>query len=68
VIKVASNSFHQWPEKKFKIDAQCNVISKQKYLAVSQTPLQKSKAKLTAFGSHKLHTCGKAAIPMVTST
>ena len=50
---------------KFKIDtgAQCNVISKQKYLAVSQTPLQKSKAKLTAFGGHKLHTCGKAAIP-----
>jgi len=50
---------------KFKIDtgAQCNVISKQKYIAVSQTPLQKSKAKLTAFGGHKLHTCGKAAIP-----
>ena len=34
---------------KFKIDtgAQCNVISKQKYLATSQTLLQKSKSKLT---------------------
>ena len=43
---------------KFKVDtgAQCNAISKQKYLAVSQTLLQKSKAKLTAFGGHKLHT------------
>ena len=50
---------------KFKIDtgAQCNVISKQKYLAVSQTPLQKSKAKLTAFDGHKLHTSGKVVIP-----
>jgi len=43
---------------KFKIDtgAQCNTISKQKDLSVSQTPLQKSKAKLTAFGGHKLLT------------
>ena len=50
---------------KFKIDtgAQCNVISKQKYLTVCKTPLQKSMSKLTAFGGHKLHTCGKAIIP-----
>ena len=49
----------------FKIDtgAQCNVMSKQKYLTLSQSPLQKSKDKLTAFGGHKLHTCGKAVIP-----
>ena len=47
---------------KFKIDtgAQCNVISKQKYLTVCKTPLQKSMSKLTAFGGH---TCGKAIIP-----
>ena len=49
----------------FKIDtgAQCNVISKQKYKQVSRQPLQKSQAKLVAFGGHKLTTCGKIAIP-----
>ena len=50
---------------KFKIDkgAQCNVISKHTYFTVCKAPLQKSMAKLTAFGGHKLHTCGKAIIP-----
>ena len=50
---------------KLKIDtgAQCNVISKQKYLAVCKAPLLKSTAKLTAFGGYRLHTCGKVIIP-----
>ena len=50
---------------KLKIDtgAQCNVIPKQKYLTVCKAPLLKSTAKLTAFGGHRLLTCGKAIIP-----
>ena len=45
----------------FKIDmgAQCNVITKQKYLQASKTPLQKLTTKLVAFGGHRLVTCGK---------
>ena len=48
----------------FKIDtgAQCNVITKQKYLQASKTPLQKSTTKLVAFGGHRLVTCGKATM------
>ena len=48
----------------FKIDtgAQCNVISKYKYNQVSKEPLQKSRAKLVAFGGHKLTTCGKRTL------
>ena len=48
----------------FKIDtgAQCNVITKQKYLQASKTPLQKSTTKLAAFGGHRLVTCGKATM------
>ena len=42
--------------------AQCNVISKQKYNQLSQTPLQVSHAKLLTFGGHQLNTCGKATI------
>jgi len=50
----------------FKIDtgAQCNVISKQKYLQLilSSMPLQKSHARLVAFGGQQLNACGKAII------
>ena len=45
----------------FKIDtgAQCNVISKETYDRVSKRPLMKSRAKLTAFGGHRVSACGK---------
>ena len=48
----------------FKIDtgAQCNVISKETYDKVSRQPLTKSRAKLTAFGGHKIRACGKTVI------
>ena len=48
----------------FKIDtgAQCNVISRQKYLQLSSTPLQKSHARLVAFGGQRLDTCGKVTL------
>ena len=45
----------------FKIDtsAQCDVISMQKYHQLSFRPLQKSHARLVAFGGQQLNTCGK---------
>jgi hypothetical protein len=48
----------------FKIDtgAQCNVISKKTYNLISKMPLQKSHAKLVAFGGYKLKACGKTLI------
>ena len=48
----------------FKINtgAQCNVISKQKYHQLSSTPLQKSHARLVAFGGQRLNACGKVLI------
>ena len=50
----------------FNIDtgAQCNVINQWLYYKVCQDPLQPSSSSLVAFGSHKLHTCGKAKIPI----
>jgi len=51
-------------ETSFKIDtgAQCNVLSMQKYNQLSSRPLQKSHAKLVAFGGQRLNTCGKVTI------
>ena len=48
----------------FKLDtgAQCNVISRQKYHQLSSTPLQKSHARLVAFGGQQLNACGKVTI------
>ena len=42
----------------FKLD----VISKTKYNQISPEPLRASRARLVAFGSTQLHTCGKATI------
>jgi len=58
---------------KVKIDtsAQCNVISKQKYLTMSKTSLQRSKAKLTALEVINCIVVEKPSCPagaMVTST
>ena len=48
----------------FKIDtgAQCNVISTWKYHQLSSRPLQKSHARLVAFGGQPLNTCGKVTM------
>ena len=48
----------------FKIDtgAQCNVISTQKYRQLSPRPLQKSHAKLVAFGGQRLNARGKVTM------
>ena len=48
----------------FKIDrgAQCNVISKNRYHQFSSVPLQKSHARLVAFGGERLKTCGRVTM------
>ena len=48
----------------FKIDtgAQCNVMSSQTYHQLSQMPLQKSKARLVAFGGNRLSAIGKTSL------
>jgi len=49
---------------KFKINtgAQCNVISSKTYHSLSLEPLSKSKARLIAFGGHRLNSLGKASL------
>ena len=48
----------------FKIDtgAQCNVLSKETYDRICQRPLRKSRAKLVAFGGHRMNSLGKTII------
>ena len=48
----------------FKINtgAQCNVMSSQTYHQLSQRPLQKSKARLIAFGGNRLSAIGKTSL------
>ena len=48
----------------FKIDtgAQCNVISKNHYRQLSSVPLQKSHARLVAFGGERLNVSGKVTM------
>ena len=48
----------------FKIDtgAQCNVISRHTYHRLGSLPLQKSHARLVAFGGQRLNAYGKAMI------
>ena len=49
---------------RFKLDtgAQCNVMSLTTYKRVSSRTLTKSKARLAAFGGHRLKSCGKATL------
>ena len=44
------------------LGVQCNVISTETYSRISDTPLRKSKAKLTAFGRQRLEPRGKATL------
>ena len=48
----------------FKIDtgAQCNVLAKETYDRICQRPLRKSRAKLVAFGGHRMNSLGKTVI------
>ena len=48
----------------FKIDtgAQCNVISKSRYRQLSSVPLQKSHARLVAFGGERLNVSGRVTM------
>ena len=49
---------------RFKLDtgAQCNVMSLTTYKRVSSRTLTKSKARLVAFGGHRLKSCGKTTL------
>ena len=49
---------------RFKLDtgAQCNVMSLETYNQVAKQTLTKSKARLVAFGRHRLKSCGKLTL------
>ena len=72
MVKCSTNKSSDWKvtllvndqKTRFKIDtgAQCNVISRHMYHRLGSLPLQKSHARLVAFGGQQLNAYGKAII------
>ena len=72
MVKCSTNKSSDWKvtllvndqKTRFKIDtgAQCNVISRHTYHRLGSLPLQKSHARLVAFGGQRLNAYGKATI------